>query len=280
MDTPHISVFCTTVLEAVAHKTLHRICDCTVGAGGHLAALLEAHPTITHCSAIDRDAAALIIAQKRCTQWCDRIHWHHCAYDQAPYTPSYDLILADLGLSSMQLDSPKRGFSFRWDDAPLDMTMGECGVDAATFLNNAPRNRLIDIFQKGETPGTYRLVRAILEQRQRTPFVTMKDFLAVIPDSHRSHHKATIALQSLRMAINDELATLERALPQWCDALAPGGLLLIITFHSLEDRRVKHALKARKDGTLLWKKPRTPSDEECRHNRRARSAKLRGWQKC
>jgi 16S rRNA (cytosine1402-N4)-methyltransferase len=198
-----------------------------------------------------------------------------------------DGVLFDFGVSSPQLDDPARGFSFQ-QEGPLDMRMDQTtGRTAADLVNTTPEGELADIiFQYGEERYSRRIARAVVRERGRRTIETTGVLASVIagsvPSSYRHGriHCATRTFQALRIAVNRELESLEPSLRDAVDVLAPGGRICAISFHSLEDRIVKHTFRSLAQGaaatlSLLTKKPVLPTDEECRANPRARSAKLR-----
>jgi len=198
-----------------------------------------------------------------------------------------DGVLLDLGVSSRQLDDPKRGFSFQ-SDGPLDMRMDQSsGQTAADLVNRLPEGELADlIYHYGEERYSRRIARAIVQARGLRPLQRTQELVDVIKGAvpaayrHGRLHCATRTFQALRIAVNREIETLEPALRGAVDVLRPGGRLAVISFHSLEDRIVKQTFRSLAQGddprlVLLTKKPQVPTEEECRSNPRARSAKLR-----
>jgi 16S rRNA (cytosine1402-N4)-methyltransferase len=197
----------------------------------------------------------------------------------------FDLMLLDLGVSSPQLDTAERGFSF-YQDGPLDMRMDQrLEETAADVINTYEEQDLARIFiEYGEVQRPFRVVRAICHDRKTKPFTTTKQLAGLIERVDGWHkkgsHPATRYFQALRIKVNEELTTLAQALPDLIEGLAPGGILAVITFHSLEDRIVKNIFKDHLHvGKLVNKKVIKPSDEEVRNNSRARSAKLRAFEK-
>ncbi|MEM7769650.1 MAG: 16S rRNA (cytosine(1402)-N(4))-methyltransferase RsmH [Cyanobacteria bacterium P01_A01_bin.37] len=273
--------------EAIAHLSLKpggHYLDATVGGGGHSSAILNAYPDTT-VVAIDQDEQAIAAAQERLIEYGDRIHfWKGNFSDYETEAHCFDGILADLGVSSVQFDHAERGFSFR-QEAPLDMRMNqEQEQSAADIVNYSNETDLANvIYTYGEERLSRRIARAIVQSR---PLSTTKDLEDVIwksvPRSYRQGriHPATRTFQALRIAVNHELDVLKRFLeksPQW---LKGEGRLVIISFHSLEDRIVKFAFREHPCLKIMTKKPITPSEEEILNNPRARSAKLRAsqWQ--
>jgi 16S rRNA (cytosine1402-N4)-methyltransferase len=267
----------------------HFLADLTVGAGGHAAAFLRATaPTGTVCGC-DRDRHALELARARLADegLAARATFEHgtfpeCLQRLAAGDRRPDAVLIDLGVSSMQLDDPGRGFSLR-ADGPLDMRMDPSrGETAAHFLQHARESQLVEAFgELGGEPAAQRIARAVVERRAQRPFRSTGDLRSFIEATLGRRggkiHPATRAFQGLRMVVNRELSLLQEALPLALSVLADGGRLAVISFHSGEDRIVKSfMLEASAAGhELLTRKPVQPSREECRTNRRSRSARLR-----
>ena len=279
------------VSEVMAHLAPQRggiFIDCTVGLGGHAAAMLAAGAT--RLIGFDRDPAALRIAAERLQQFGDRVTLVHSDFRAiedvlaARGEHGVDGVLADLGVSSMQLDGAGRGFSFRRDEA-LDMRMDPSrGATAADVLAVIDETSLADvIFEFGEERFSRRIARAIVAARESTPIATTGQLANIVRRAvpHKGYQRidpATRTFQALRIYVNGELDGLDRFVEQAAVRLAPGGRLAVLTFHSLEDRIVKHTLRAleRVDAVaVLTKKPLVPGDEEVTRNPRARSAKLR-----
>ncbi|MBD0315364.1 MAG: 16S rRNA (cytosine(1402)-N(4))-methyltransferase RsmH [Nitrospiraceae bacterium] len=274
-------------------RNVTSLCDGTVGHGGHAEALLDRMGVSGTVVGIDRDAEALAVCRDRLSRFGTRLILikglfldvrTHLATAGMSDT---DGVLLDLGVSSRQLDDPGRGFSFQ-SDGPLDMRMDQSfGVTAAELVNTMPEAELADlIYQYGEERFSRRISRAIVRIRADHPFGTTQELVAAIkgavPSAYRHGriHYATRTFQALRIAVNREIETLEPALRAAVDVLAPGGRLAVLSFHSLEDRIVKHTLRSLSQESenrlaVLTKKPQTPSEQECRTNPRARSAKLR-----
>lgn len=279
------------------------ILDCTLGGGGHSAALLAIGANVT---AIDRDPEAIRTAR-------DRLAVHEAAgrfcvilgnfaeADRLLPDPSqkFDGILADLGVSSHQFDDAARGFSFR-EGAPLDMRMGEGSAQTACdLLDTAEEEELARIFREyGDEPRARRMAREVVRRRGNRPFATSDDLVGVIravlgPRSGSSDFARIF--QAIRIAVNDEMRSLETALPMLRDRLEPAGTLAVISYHSGEDRLVKHAMRewsldcvcpprqiqctcrGRALGRLLTRKAVKAGDAEIQRNPRARSARLRAW---
>lgn len=251
--------------------------DATVGGGGHSRLILEAAPE-SQVTALDRDQQALQAARSALQPYGERVQFYQSNFaDYESGSLRFDGILADLGVSSAQLDQPQRGFSFR-ADAPLDMRMDQRqSLTAAELVNTASAEELADIFYYyGEERFARRIARRIVQHR---PLYTTAQLASLVsralPSRSQSIHPATRVFQALRIAVNRELESLEQFLersPHW---LVTGGRLAVISFHSLEDRRVKHGLRDHSLLQVLTKKPILPSSEEISANPRARSAKLR-----
>ncbi|MBD1875046.1 16S rRNA (cytosine(1402)-N(4))-methyltransferase RsmH [Nodosilinea sp. FACHB-131] len=275
----HVPVLPEAVLEGLNIQPGGRYLDATAGGGGHSRLILEADSTV-RVVAVDQDAAAIAATQANLAEFGDRVSLWHGNF--ADYTPSGDLfngVLADLGVSSVQLDVGDRGFSFR-QTAPLDMRMDpRQDLTAADIVNHCDETELANlIYTYGEERLSRRIARKIVDQR---PWQTTTDLAEAIsycvPRSYRYGriHPATRTFQALRIAVNQELKVLETLLkvaPTW---LTLGGRLVIISFHSLEDRLVKHTLKDSPDLKVITKKPVIATETEVGQNPRARSAKLR-----
>jgi 16S rRNA (cytosine1402-N4)-methyltransferase len=270
-------------LPAGAGEAPPRLIDATLGGGGHSALLLEDHPRL-EVIGLDQDATARTAAAARLAPWADRLRI--VATNFAAYSPDAPVqaVLADLGVSSPQLDRPERGFSFR-AEGPIDMRMNpEAGETAAELLDRLEEGALADVlFQFGEERLSRRIARRLVAEREAKPWderSTSELAYAVAgcypPKARRGRiHPATRSFQALRIAVNDELGALERLLQRAPDWLVPGGLLAIISFHSLEDRLVKQAFLA--DGRLerITRRPLVADPAEAEANPRSRSAKLR-----
>lgn len=280
-----------------------RICDATVGGGGHSARLLGLDDSAV-LVAIDADQSMLGRAQARLAAIPDsgkRISWHHGWFDELiPTLGKFDRILLDLGVSMIHLKEGARGFSLR-EDGPLDMRLNREGGarSAAELLAHIGEGELADvIFQYGEERYSRRIARAIVERRRNEPITGTAELARIVWDSvpppyrRGRMHPATRTFQALRIAVNDELGRIERVLPTAAAALRPAGRLVVISFHSLEDRIVKHRFRSiagvnqpmvKEEGSaqfgILTKKPLTPTDEEIARNSAARSAKLRALER-
>ena len=287
----HKPVLLDEVIKFANESQPVSILDATFGRGGHTRALLEACPR-AHVWAIDQDLQAVQYGREAFSHEVSngRLEVHHFNFHNLknfPQTPpqGFDVILADLGVSSPQLDEAERGFSF-YHEGPLDMRMNQRQeLTAATIVNNWSEVELNDLFTSyGEIRRPQRVVRAIVADRKLNEFTTTRQLSGLIERvegwSRKGHHPATRYFLSLRMAVNDELAGLEACLPDLMRALSPRGRLIVITFHSLEDRIIKYAFREHHElGVPLFKKVITPSREEEKENPRARSAKLRVFQR-
>lgn len=307
----HVPVLLEAVLNALlpAGKRVDRMIDGTLGAGGHSKALLDAG--VGAVLGLDRDPQALAIAREVLAPYGERAHIVHASYAQMADEAArlgwdtVDAILLDLGLSSMQLDEPARGFAFR-HDGPLDMRFDPStgGLTAAEIVNYWEQAELADLFYNyGEEHNSRRIAEAVVKAR---PYTTTAQLAAVIEQAvprptgkaRRLHgastiHPATRVFQALRIAVNDELRVIEKALPIALDLLAAGGRLAVISFHSLEDRIVKQAFKHASTDcicppevpicvcdhhatvALVTRKPIEADASEIAQNPRSRSAKLR-----
>jgi len=285
----HVPVMTAEVLQHLRPERGGVFVDCTLGLGGHARALLEAGAT--RLIGLDRDRHALARAEETLSPWRERIDLVHSDYRaldevlDARDIAVVDGALADLGVSSMQFDAPGRGFSFQRDE-PLDMRMDQSAGDtAADLVARSSERELADaIFQYGEERFSRRIARAIVDARRETPIATTGRLASIVRRAipRRGFARidpATRTFQALRIWVNLELEGLDRFLETAVRRLRAGARLVVITFHSLEDRIVKHTLRALASGDagvrVLTKRPIVPSDEEITRNPRARSAKLR-----
>lgn len=283
----HVPVLLNEVVEHARELDPLTILDGTFGRGGHTRALLTACPRAT-VTALDQDAAAIAHAQ---TEFAEEIRAgrliprHFNFHDVGQLPGGYDVVLLDLGVSSPQLDEAERGFSF-YHDGPLDMRMNQSlETTAADIVNTWPEVELNALFMKyGEVRRPQRVVRAIVNDRVNEPYARTRQLASLIERVEgwrkKGHHPATSYFLALRMAVNAELSGLEACLGDLMRSLSPRGRLIVITFHSLEDRIIKYAFReATALGHPLYKKVIVPSDEELKDNPRARSAKLRIFQR-
>jgi len=281
------------VAEVLAHLAPARggaFVDGTVGLGGHARAVLEAGATTL--LGVDRDPAAVELARERLAEYGDRARVVHGDYRQLPAIldaaglSTVDGILLDLGVSSMQFDAPGRGFSFRRDE-PLDMRMDTSqGQTAAEALESADEKALADvIYEFGEERHARRIARALVAARATGRIDTTGRLAEVVRRAvpRRGYTRidpATRTFQAVRIWVNEELEGLGECLDAAAGRLRPGGRLVVIAFHSLEDRIVKHAFRSMQAAgsyglRVLTKRPLVPTDAEIEQNPRARSAKLR-----
>jgi 16S rRNA (cytosine1402-N4)-methyltransferase len=300
-DSPHQPVLFQEIIHALQPRQGGRYVDGTLGAGGHARGILEACAPDGQLLGLDVDPQALEIARKTLAPYEGRFHLAHASYTTLAAQLQWlgwnlvDGILLDLGASSMQFDTPQRGFSFQ-HDAPLDMRFDpRAPRTAADIVNHYSERELADlIYEYGEERNARKIARAIVRAR---PLHTTRQLVAVIeavsPRRGERLHPATRTFQALRIAVNDELEALKTALPQAVACLKPGGRLAVISFHSLEDRIVKEFFREQSRDLLnppyetmyaeerkatlkqVTRKPVTPSEAEIQRNPRARSAKLR-----
>ena len=299
-DSLHQPVLYKEIIHALQPKNLGRYIDGTVGAGGHARGILEACAPDGRLLGLDVDPRAIAAARENLAPYGKR-----AVLTQASYVTLADVmhslgwneadgILLDLGVSSMQLDEPQRGFSFQ-QEAPLDMRFNsQQGLSAADLVNGADEKELEDIlFRYGEEPQARRIARNIVRARPITTTVELAEVVKRAYPGRSRMHPATRTFQALRIAVNEELAAVEKGLPAAVSVLRPGGRLAVISFHSLEDRIVKDFFRAlskdqvnppyekiyevERKATLkeITRKPVTPTEEEIKANPRARSAKLR-----
>ena len=296
------------VMEWLAPKPGGRYLDATLGLGGHTARILELTGGQAHVLGLDRDENALGQARARLAPYGDAVTCVHSSFryfedalDEVGW-PEVDGVIADLGVSSVQLDSPERGFSFI-HDGPLDMRMDPAsGAEpAANLVNGASYERLRKIiWEYGEEPMAGRIARAIIAAREERRIETTLELARIVagayPAKRRAlarNHPATKTFQALRIEVNGELEEISEFLDRVVDYLRPGGRIAVISFHSLEDRIVKHTFRREstaclcppeypycqcgheKKLKLMFRKPLLPSAEEMRVNSRSRSAKLR-----
>jgi len=289
MTQTHVPVMTAEAIDFLQPGRGGLFVDCTVGLGGHARALLEAGAT--RLIGLDRDRDALAHARDTLSPWADRVELVHADYRtlddvlDARRIARIDGALADLGVSSLQFDAPGRGFSFQRDE-PLDMRMDRSGGDtAADLVARSTERELADaIFQYGEERFSRRVARALVAARQEAPVDTTGRLAAIVRRAIPRRGPARIdpatrTFQALRIWVNRELDGLDRFVAAAAQRLRAGARLVVITFHSLEDRIVKHTLRAlhQRDGVVqvLTKKPLVPRDAEIDRNPRARSAKLR-----
>jgi len=300
-DTSHQPVLYKEIIHALQPHDRGRYVDGTVGAGGHARGILEACAPDGQLLGLDVDPQALALARRNLAPYEQRIHLAQASYTTLPAQlktlqwDSIDGIVLDLGASSMQFDTPERGFSFQ-NDAPLDMRFGPHALQtAADIVNSYPERELADlIYEYGEERDSRKIARAMVNSR---PLHTTRELVAVIeavsPRRSDRVHPATKTFQALRIAVNDELTSIKETLPRAAASLNVGSRLAVISFHSLEDRIVKDFFREQSKDLVnppyeriyeverkavlkeVNRKPITPSEAETKNNPRARSAKLR-----
>ena len=302
-EAEHTPVLLAESVEWLAPERGGCFVDCTVGLGGHAEAFLERSPGV-RLVAIDRDEQALSRARRRLERFGEQVSWVTGRFGDLGSLltglgiEKVDGVFADLGVSSMQLEIPERGFSFRFD-GPLDMRMGTGDLTAADVVNTYSEEALVNIFREyGEERQARRLARAVTEHRSVSPLQTTEDLCRVIervkgspPAYLRRKHPATQAFQALRIEVNQELEELDGLLGEAVRMLDSKGRLVIISYHSLEDRMVKNTFRNLATGEVepvtgrprletrvievLTRKPVRPGEEEVARNPRSRSARLR-----
>ena len=306
MVSEHLPVLTDRVVELLAPSGPGLLVDATVGLGGHAEALLRAVPEF-QLVGLDRDPQALARAGERLQPFSDRVQLVEETFDRLPLVlrrlglGAPVAVLADIGCSSLQLDSAERGFSFA-SDGPLDMRMGGTGPTAADLLQQSEWEELVRILRDyGEERRARAIARAIVRRREQEPLRTTAQLSRLVQDvmggRERRIHPATRTFQALRIAVNDELGQLERFLEPAIRSLKSGGRIAVISFHSLEDRIVKHTLRRltgrctcppdfpvcrcnpQRVVEVLTSSPVRPEEEEIDRNPRARSARLRAAQR-
>ena len=292
----HKPVLLSEVLRLLALQPGMTVLDGTLGSGGHSEAILGAIGPAGRLVGLDRDSEALARARERLKGAPGKQYLIHSNFDQISQVLSslniqkVNAVLLDIGVSSEQLMDPRRGFSLI-KDGPLDMRMDvSSGRPAADLVHEAEERELASIFREfGEERFARKIARAIVREREKKMIATTTELAKLIADVTPARfrfgriHPATRVFQALRIAVNRELAALDEALPQAFDALTTGGRLAVISFHSLEDRRVKQFFVGKKQsgqGKILTKKPVQAGPEELADNPRARSAKLRVIESC
>jgi 16S rRNA (cytosine1402-N4)-methyltransferase len=298
--TSHVPVLYKEVLDGLAVKANSRYVDCTVGGGGHSRGILERSSPAGLLLGLDADPQALEVAEERLRRYGHRVLLINENFrnlkritEELRFGPA-DGILLDLGISSIQLANGRRGFSFQ-AEGPLDMRLGpEVKISARDLVNDLSEDELTILLARyGEVDRPRKLARAIMAKR---PVETTSQLSAIAERAHGRRgriHPATNLFRALRMSVNDELGALAEALPEAVEILGPEGCLVVISYHSLEDRVVKHFLQRESRNCLcppevlkcscgheaklriLTRKPIVPSPQEARRNPRARSAKLR-----
>lgn len=281
----HVPVLLEEVLKCLDPKPGESYLDLTAGYGGHASAVTERTGSLTHTTLVDRDENAVRQLKSLFEEGGTEIrHEDFLSASQQLVSEGrkFDLILADLGVSSPHLNEGSRGFSVQ-SSGPLDMRMDQRqAVSASTILNTFAQAELEELLTRyGEEPKARQIAKAIVEARPLNSTEELAAIAAKAWPGYSRVHPATRTFQAIRIAVNDELGLLEKSLPLWLKLLSPHGRLAVISFHSLEDRIVKQFLSDhagnRYDAelSLLTKRPVTASPEETVHNPRARSAKLR-----
>jgi 16S rRNA (cytosine1402-N4)-methyltransferase len=274
----HEPVMVDEVLRFLAGRGT--VVDLTLGAGGHAEALLASG--VGRLIGVDRDPEAVAIGTGRLARFGERFVAVRARFSDMPVENRVDGVLYDLGVSSMQLETPERGFSFR-NAGRLDMRMearDEGAESAMDLVNAAPEEELARIlFEYGEERRSRRVASAIVRARQRGPITTTEELAGIVVSAvggrRGGPHPARRTFQALRIAVNRELEELTASLPRAVRVLAPGGRVVVIAYHSLEDRIVKRFFAGDERLVVLTKKPLVPSAAESARNPRARSAKLR-----
>lgn len=294
----HIPAMLAEVMQYLEPKPGQTIVDATTGTGGHSEAILRAIGEGGTLIDMDRDEESLATARERLAALPGQKHFVHanfCELDSALkelQIDSIDGILFDLGISSFQLLNPERGFSFQ-EEGPLDMRLDrESSISAYDLINNLNEDEISNLLWSfGQERWHNRIAHRLVQERERHPIATTSELKEIvmqsIPMRFRRHHyrvhPATRTFQAVRIAVNRELEVLESALCKAVEALKPGGRICVISFHSLEDRIVKHKFRAyASEGRVevLTRKPVQPAEEEVSQNPSSRSSKLRAAQKC
>jgi len=297
----HQPVLYNEIIHFLQPQRSGRYIDGTVGAGGHARGILDASEPDGILLGLDLDTTALELARKNLESYEDRVFLVHSSFGNlrkqlnAMGWQMVDGILLDLGLSSMQIDTPGRGFSFR-QEASLDMRFNQQNpLSAKDLVNNLPEGELADLlFKYGEERRSRQVAKAIVKSRPIESTLELAKIIASATSSGRhGRHPATRSFQALRIAVNDELAVLEKVLPQAISSLKQNGRLAVIAYHSLEDRIVKHYFRQESQDCIcppeqivcicghkaavkvITKRPIRPQEEEIIRNSRARSARLR-----
>lgn len=292
----HIPVLGVEAVDALEPRDGGLYIDATFGRGGYTTYLLQ--QANCHVIAFDQDPEAIAVGETIQKNYEGRLTLRHAPFSAiADETQEFDGIAFDLGVSSPQLDTPERGFSFRLD-GPLDMRMSQSGPSAADLVNNASVDELTRIIRDyGEEPKARRIAQAIANQRTSRPYQTTTELAStvasVVPRQKEGHHPATKTFQALRIAVNNELGELEAGLKAAEKVLKVGGRMAVVSFHSLEDRIVKNYFRDRStvaSGSrhmpvamdapqptlrVVTRQGITPSEADIAHNPRARSARLR-----
>jgi len=288
----HISVLQEAFLSFFRGRSIKTFIDATLGAAGHSLALLQEHPEIELLLGIDQDTSALKLAKEKLSPYENKVKLIHSNFENLSHLvkneglEKVDGIFFDLGISSMQIDTDFRGFSFL-KEGPLDMRMDTSqDLTAEDIVNSYSQKDLADLFYLlGDEPRSRIAAEAIFQARKKNRITTtlqLVDILSKVLWRQGKIHPATKIFQALRLAVNRELEVISTVLPQAISLLAPQGRLGVISFHSGEDRIVKELFRSEKQKgfiQILTKKPLVPTFEECRANPRSRSAKLRFCEK-
>jgi len=294
----HIPVLQQEVIKTLAPHPNENFIDATLGFGGHAKLILKKTAPYGRLLGIDQDSVALEEAKKRLSDFGERFQFYHGNFKDLGLVirdwqvKKVDGILFDLGVSTYQLLTPKRGFSFN-QEGPLDMRMNPDSqrLKASDIVNKFSEKELSRIlFELGEERYAKKIAAKIVEERLQNPITSTNQLVEIVksatpPDyrfnreQHASRHFATSTFRALRMAVNDELGSLRQVLPQAVQILSPGGRIAVLTFHSLEDRIVKNFFKERNDLEIINPKPIIAKDLEIKDNPKSRSAKLRGARK-
>jgi len=286
----HIPVLRDSVVEYLEPLGGKIIVDATIGAGGYAEMILEKMGAAGKYIGLEQDADAIAYAQERLAPYSDRLSLFHCNFSRLHEVltqigiPYVNGIVFDLGLSSLQLSDPGRGFSFSLE-GPLDMRMNrQQQLTAWEIVNRYDEKDLGGLFREhGEERFSKRIAAALVQARKKSPITTTTELARIVGQAipHKAWpkkiHPATKIFQALRIAVNDEMKNLERGITQAISHLEKEGRLIVLSYHSLEDRIVKNIFKAHegKGYKIVTKKPIVPSWDEVEKNRRARSAKLR-----
>ena len=275
---------CLDLLAPALQRPGAVVVDCTLGLGGHSESLLTQFPE-ARLVALDRDKEALRLSGERLKRFGERATLVHAVYDELPDVlerlgiARVQGVLFDLGVSSMQLDRAERGFGYR-TEGPLDMRMGDAGPTAAELVNTLSEEELARIiFELGQERRSRRIARAIVRARARRPIETTDQLARVVSGAAGRRpggpHPARRTFQALRIAVNRELEELAASLPRAAGLLVPGGRIVVIAYHSLEDRIVKRFFTGEPSLRVITPKPLRPSADEVARNPRSRSARLR-----
>ncbi len=281
----HKPVLLKEVMEGLSLDSGAVIIDATLGLGGHTREILDRTAPNGRVIGFDRDNRNLELAKEQLKDVADRVEFIKDSFSsiETHVKEPIDAVLFDIGFSSLHVDDPERGFSFM-KDGPLDMRYDQSQeLTAEVIVNSWSKDELAELFRKlGEEQFALQIAKAIFDARRKNRITRTSELAEVVSNAVRrtgKHHPATKIFQALRIAVNDELGEFEKGLEAAVKVLKPGGRLVVICFHSLEDRIVKNFFKDREDLEIITKKPIKPEFEETKDNPRARSAKLRIAQK-